>query len=133
MNYFEVYCFNFYVKSTLNKVILSSRRDHRKQKPLDGNLEVFFVGYVFLIYFLIVNLIIVPNCQVNCNKLYSCLTILTPQYNIQKQVMLQCLAWLKSANADLTTLIAAGLAWVTLQLTSFVLQFHLYIFLNFQD
>lgn len=33
---------------------------------------------------------------------------LTPVYDTQKAVMLQALAWLESANADLTTLIAAG-------------------------
>jgi hypothetical protein len=33
---------------------------------------------------------------------------LTPVYDTQKAVMVQCLAWLESSNADLTTLIAAG-------------------------
>jgi len=33
---------------------------------------------------------------------------LTPVYDTQKAVMIQSLAWLESANADLTTLIAAG-------------------------
>ncbi len=33
---------------------------------------------------------------------------LTPVYDTQKAVMIQCLAWLESANADMTTLIAAG-------------------------
>jgi hypothetical protein len=33
---------------------------------------------------------------------------LNPKYDAQKTVMIQCLAWLESANTDLTTLIAAG-------------------------
>jgi hypothetical protein len=33
---------------------------------------------------------------------------LTPKYDTQKAVMVQSLAWLESANADMTTLIAAG-------------------------
>lgn len=33
---------------------------------------------------------------------------LTPVYDTQKAVMIQCLAWLESANTDMTTLIAAG-------------------------
>jgi len=36
------------------------------------------------------------------------LSNLTPVYDTQKAVMIQCLAWLESANTDLTTLIAAG-------------------------
>jgi len=36
------------------------------------------------------------------------LTNLTPAYDTQKTVMTQSLAWLESANADMTTLIAAG-------------------------
>lgn len=33
---------------------------------------------------------------------------LTPKYDTQKAVMIQCLAWLESANSDLATLIAQG-------------------------
>ena len=33
---------------------------------------------------------------------------LQPAYDTQKSVMIQCLAWLETANANLTTLIAAG-------------------------
>ena len=33
---------------------------------------------------------------------------LTPTYDTQKAVMIQCLAWLESANADLTSLISTG-------------------------
>lgn len=36
------------------------------------------------------------------------LTNLTPKYDSQKAVMTQCLAWLESANSDLTTLITQG-------------------------
>ncbi len=34
------------------------------------------------------------------------LTNLTPKYDTQKAVMIQCLAWLESANADMAQLIA---------------------------
>ena len=36
------------------------------------------------------------------------LSNLTPKYDTQKSVMIQCLAWLETANANLTTLIAGG-------------------------
>jgi len=36
------------------------------------------------------------------------LATLTPKYDSQKAVMVQCMAWLESANTDLGTLIAAG-------------------------
>ncbi len=36
------------------------------------------------------------------------LSNLAPKYDTQKAVMIQCLAWLESANADMSTLIAAG-------------------------
>ncbi len=38
---------------------------------------------------------------------------LTPKYDTQKSVMIQCLAWLETANTNLSTLIAAGTTSVT--------------------
>lgn len=42
------------------------------------------------------------------NEALQGVTNLTPKYDSQKAVMIQCLAWLESANDDLNSLIAAG-------------------------
>ncbi len=107
-NYYgsNVYTFgsgdNYY--TTLKNVLLMEQQALAVGKPAlnpYSALGKFFRAYFFSKMSLEVG-------DIPMNDALKGLSNLTPKYDTQKAVMIQCMAWLESANSDLSTLIAAG-------------------------
>jgi len=93
---------NYYL--TLNNVLLMEQQALAAgSAPVNGYsaLGKFFRAYFF-------SKMTLEEGDIPMSEALKGLANLTPKYDAQKDVMKQCLAWLESANTDLSALIASG-------------------------
>ncbi|MFI5136905.1 MAG: SusD/RagB family nutrient-binding outer membrane lipoprotein [Sphingobacteriales bacterium] len=93
---------NYY--TTLKNVLLMEQQAAKAGAPAVNQYSA--IGKFFRAYFF--SKMSLEEGDIPMTKALQGLGNLTPVYDTQKAVMVQSLAWLESANADLTTLIAAG-------------------------